>query len=136
VYLCLVTLVVGWAFVIWAARVADALPGWSTRCASASSAPTSSCCRCSSGATSRNDLRPGAYLAGVVRIVTVLVLVAGVDQVFALSEVPADRAYPPENAVAFLMGVFPTVGVQLIRRAVGKITGRFRGGPADTAVRA
>jgi hypothetical protein len=30
--------------------------------------------------------------------------------------------------VAFVVGVFPTVGMQLLRRAVGKVTGRFRGG--------
>jgi hypothetical protein len=128
VYLCLATLVVGWAFVIWSAPVADALPRLVDALRFGFLGAYFFLLSLLIRRYFQNDLRPGAYLAGVVRIVTVLVLVAGVDQVFALSEVPADRPYAPENAVAFLVGVFPTVGVQLIRRAVGKITGRFRGG--------
>jgi hypothetical protein len=128
VYLCLATLVVGWAFVVWTAPVADTLPRLVDALRFGFLGAYFFLLSLLIRRYFQSDLRPGAYLAGVVRIVTVLVLVAGVDQVFAFSDVPADQPYPPENAVAFLVGVFPTVGVQLIRRAVGKITGRFRGG--------
>lgn len=128
VYLCTATLAVGWAAVVWTAPVVDGLP----RLADALRAGFLGAYFFLLSALIRryfqNDLRPGAYLGAVVRVVTVLVLVAGVDQVFAMAGVPAGAPHPTENAVAFLVGVFPTVGVQLLRRAVGKVTGHFRGG--------
>ncbi len=128
VYLCLATLVVGWAFVIWTVPVADTLPRLVDAMRYGFLGAYFFLLSLLVRRYFQNDLRPGTYLGGVVRIVTVLVLVAGVDQVFGVWGVPADSSHPPTNVVAFLVGVFPTVGVQLLRRAVGKITGRFRGG--------
>jgi hypothetical protein len=128
VYLCLATLVVGWAFVVWTAPVAASLPRLIDALRFGFLGAYFFLLSLLIRRYFQNDLRPGAYLSGVVRIVTVLVLVAGVDQALAISDVAGDRSYPVENAVAFLVGVFPTVGVQLIRRAVGKFTGFFRGG--------
>jgi hypothetical protein len=128
VYLCLATLLVAWAFVVWTAPVADTLPRLVDALRFGFLGAYFFLLSQLIRRYFQNDLRPGAFLGGVVRIVTVLVLVAGVDQVFAFSNVPADRPYALENAVAFLIGIFPTIGVQLIRRAVGKVTGRFRGG--------
>jgi hypothetical protein len=128
VYLCLAALVVGWAFVVWTAPIADSLPRLVDALRFGFLGAYFFLMSLLIRRYFQNDLRPGAYLGGVVRIVTVLVLVVGVDQVFAISDVPADVSYAPENAVAFLVGVFPTVGMQLIRRAVAKLTGPFRGG--------
>ena len=128
VYLCLASLVVGWAFVVWTAPIVDTLPRLVDALRFGFLGSYFFLMSLLIRRYFQNDLRPGAYLGGLVRIVTVLVLVVGVDQVFAITDVPADRPYAPENAVAFLVGVFPTVGVQLIRRAVAKLTGPFRGG--------
>ncbi|MGY1617401.1 hypothetical protein ACI797_11745 [Geodermatophilus sp. SYSU D00691] len=128
VYLCLTTLGLGWAFVVWTAPFADTLPRLVDALRYGFLGAYFFLLSLLIRRYFQNDLRPGAYLGGVVRIVTVLVLVSGVDQVFGMAEVPADRPHPAENVTAFLIGIFPTVGVQLVRRAVGKITGRFRGG--------
>jgi hypothetical protein len=128
VYLCLASLLVGWAFVVWTATIADTLPRLADALRFGFLGAYFFLLSMLIRRYFQNDLRPGAYLGGVVRIVTVLVLVVGVDQVFSISDVPTDRPYPVENAVAFLVGVFPTVGLQLIRRAVAKVTGPFRGG--------
>lgn len=128
VYLCVATLTVCWAFVVWSAPVADTLPRLVDALRAGFLGAYFFLLSLLIRRYFQNDLRPGAYLAGVVRVVTVLVLVAGIDQVFALGGAPADRPDPRENVVAFAVGVFPTVGVQLLRRVVGKVTGRFRGG--------
>ena len=128
VYLCLATLVVGWAFVVWTAPSADTLPRLIDALRFGFLGAYFFLLSMLIRRYFQNDLRPGAYLGGVVRIVTVLVLIVGVDQVFSITGVPADRPYALENAVAFLVGVFPTVGLQLIRRAVAKMTGPSRGG--------
>jgi hypothetical protein len=72
----------------------------------------------------QNDLRPGAYVSGLIRIVTVLILTAAVDQMWeeytgATSSQPA----PGLNVTAFLIGVFPAVAMQMLRRSVAKVTG-------------
>ena len=128
VYLCLITLGVGWAFVVWTEPLAQALPRLVDALRFGFLGAYFFLLSLLIRRYFQNDLRPGAYLAGVVRVITVLVLVSGVDQVFAIGNVPAGQPYAMENAVAFVIGVFPTVGMQLLRRAVGKVTGRFRGG--------
>ncbi|WP_448624696.1 hypothetical protein [Geodermatophilus sp. URMC 64] len=128
VYLCLVALAVGWAFVIWTAPSAEELPRLVAALRFGFLGAYFFLLSLLIRRYFQNDLRPAAYLAGVIRVITVLILVVGVDQVFAMQGVPAEGPYPPENAVAFVIGVFPTVGLQLLRRTVGKITGRFRGG--------
>ncbi len=72
----------------------------------------------------QNDLRPGAYLAAIVRVVSVLVLVAAVHEALRWLGAPL----PLECAVAFFIGVFPSVGVQLIRKTTSTLTGKVRGG--------
>jgi hypothetical protein len=127
-YLCLATLGVGWAFVVWTAPTADTLPRLVDALRFGFLGAYFFLVSLLIRRYFQNDLRPGAYLGGVVRIVTVLVLVIGVDQVFASADVPADQPYALENVTAFLIGIFPNVGVQLMRRAVGKLTGQVRGG--------
>jgi len=72
----------------------------------------------------QNDLRPGAYLAAIIRFVTVLILLPALHQALTAMSVTANSQY----TIAFLVGVFPTVGMQLLRKAVSAITGRIRGG--------
>ncbi|MGX5653407.1 hypothetical protein ACWKWC_01375 [Geodermatophilus nigrescens] len=128
VYLCVATLTVCWAFVVWSAPVADTLPRSVDALRAGFLGAYFFLLSLLIRRYFQNDLRPGAYLAGVVRVVTVLVLVAGIDQVFALSGAAAGGPDPLENVVAFAVGVFPTVGIQLLRRVAGKLTGPFRGG--------
>ena len=101
VYLCLASLVVGWAFVVWTAPIVDTLPRLVDALRFGFLGSYFFLMSLLIRRYFQNDLRPGAYLGGLVRIVTVLVLVVGVDQVFAITDVPADRPYAPENAVAF-----------------------------------
>jgi hypothetical protein len=128
VYVCLATLGVGWAFVVWTAPFAADLPRLIGALRFGFLGAYFFLLSLLIRRYFQNDLRPAAYLAGIVRVVTVLLLVVGVDQVFAMQNVPIGEPYAPENAVAFVIGVFPTVGMQLLRRTIGKITGSFRGG--------
>jgi hypothetical protein len=72
----------------------------------------------------QNDLRPGAYLGAIIRFVAVLVLLPAVHQALTATHAKPAAQY----SVAFLIGVFPTVGMQLLRKAVSAITGVIRGG--------
>jgi hypothetical protein len=72
----------------------------------------------------QDDLRPGAYLAAIIRFVTVLTLLTAVHQTLTAMSVTATTQY----TIAFLVGVFPTVGMQLLRKTVSAITGKIRGG--------
>ena len=73
----------------------------------------------------QNDLRLSAYITGSARVLTVAILVAAVEEVWG---VVVDPGQPTRNVVAFLVGVFPSVAMQLLRRSVGKVTGWLRGG--------
>jgi hypothetical protein len=66
----------------------------------------------------QNDLRPAAYMAAIVRVITALLIVAAIDQLFAGGGDQTPAA--PENVVAFLVGIFPTTGIQLLRKSAGK----------------
>jgi len=62
----------------------------------------------------QSDLRPSAYLGAVARVATVLVVV-----VVAYEAVPAGAGYPGvEIGLAFLIGFFPLLGVQIVQKAV------------------
>lgn len=128
VYLCLLTLGVGWAVVVWTADEAATLPRTLDALRFGFLGAYFYLLSLLIRRYFQNDLRPGTYLSGVVRVVTVLLLVLAVDQVFAMQGAPADRPHTGENATAFVIGIFPSVGMQLLRRAVGTLTGRFRGG--------
>ena len=127
-YLCLVVLAVGWAGVVWTTPVGASLPRQADALRFGFLGAYFALLSLLVRRYFQNDLRPGAYLSGVVRIVTVLLLVVAVDQAFALQGAPADRPHAALNVVAFLVGVFPSVGMQFLRRAVGKLTGALRGG--------
>lgn len=58
----------------------------------------------------QSDLKSSAYASVVVRIVTVLLLVAVIDRLGIIDD---DRT---EAALAFLIGVFPLVGLQVLQR--------------------
>lgn len=61
----------------------------------------------------QNDLRVDAYISGIVRLVVVLFLVAAIDSVWPASDASL-------YATAFLIGVFPRLGLQLLEKAVAK----------------
>jgi hypothetical protein len=54
--------------------------------------------------------------------------VAAVDQVWSVQGISDKLPDASENATAFLVGVFPSTAMQLLRRATGKVTGLLRGG--------
>lgn len=60
----------------------------------------------------QSDLRPNAYISGVVRIIVVLLVITAVYQVWPLA--PDGVLY----ATAFLIGVFPRLGLQLLEKGV------------------
>ena len=128
VYLCLVVLGVGWAGVVWTVPLGSDLPRLADALRFGFLGAYFFLLSLLVRRYFQNDLRPGAYLSGVVRIVTVLVLVVAVDQAFAMQDEVRDRPYAGLNVMAFVVGVFPSVGMQFLRRAVGKLTGVFRGG--------
>jgi len=68
----------------------------------------------------QNDLKATAYINATMRIVVVILLVWTVDPLLADSTSQAKR-----NALAFAIGVFPTVGWQLMRQALLRIPGLF-----------
>lgn len=72
----------------------------------------------------QNDLRPAAYLAAAVRLITTLLLVLAVVQVLPGGDGSSRRL----SGLAFVIGVFPSVALQLLRRGVGRVTGWARGG--------
>lgn len=65
----------------------------------------------------QNDLRPNAYISGVVRILVVLLVITAVYQVWQIWPSEPDGAL---YATAFLIGVFPRLGLQLLEKGVSK----------------
>ena len=61
----------------------------------------------------QDDLKAGAYLNGATRIISTAILVTALHQVW-----PADWSEGQEIAVAFIIGVFPTVGLQAIQSLI------------------
>jgi hypothetical protein len=68
----------------------------------------------------QSDLRPSAYASAVLRIVLVLLIVVVVHQVIGGTGAMANHA---ELAVAFVIGFFPLVGLQLLQRVTSKVLG-------------
>jgi len=68
----------------------------------------------------QSDLRPSAYASAVLRIVLVLLIVVVVHQVIGGTGATANHA---ELAVAFVIGFFPLVGLQLLQRVTSKVLG-------------
>jgi hypothetical protein len=68
----------------------------------------------------QSDLRPSAYASAVLRIALVLLIVAVVHQVIDGTGATTNHA---ELAVAFVIGFFPLVGLQLLQRVTSKILG-------------
>lgn len=69
----------------------------------------------------QNDLKATAYINATMRIVIVILLVWVVDPLLA------DRASASQttrSAVAFVIGVFPTVGWQFLQQTVRRIAGK------------
>jgi hypothetical protein len=62
----------------------------------------------------QSDLRASAYASGVYRIAFVLLILATVHQVIGSGQAVAGHA---EMAVAFMIGFFPLVGLQVLQRA-------------------
>lgn len=68
----------------------------------------------------QSDLKPSAYASGVLRIILVLFIVVVLFHL--LPDTSADFV-GAVLATAFLIGFFPLVGLQFIRRAVAKLLG-------------
>ncbi len=62
----------------------------------------------------QGDLRPSAYAAAVLRIITVLIMIAALHAAL-FAHLPATVARG-EVAVAFLIGIFPLAGLEALRR--------------------
>jgi hypothetical protein len=65
----------------------------------------------------QSDLRPSAYAAVVLRIVLVLLILAGVHQLFTLGGRTGNGTNAGESIAAFVIGFFPLIGLQALRRA-------------------
>lgn len=63
-----------------------------------------------------NDLSTNAYISGVIRLIVVILLVAVVYQVWPTGDGLL-------NAVAFTIGVFPNVGLQIVQKAITRVVG-------------
>ena len=68
----------------------------------------------------QSDLRPSAYASAVLRIILVLLIVTVLHQVADGTTTMASHA---ELAVAFVIGFFPLVGIQLLQRVTSKMLG-------------
>lgn len=68
----------------------------------------------------QSDLKPSAYASGVLRIIVVLFVVAVMSH---LMPDPTPAGLGAELAAAFLVGFFPLIGLQLIRRVVATLLG-------------
>ncbi|MGZ4618330.1 MAG: hypothetical protein ACXV3F_06305 [Frankiaceae bacterium] len=66
----------------------------------------------------QNDLRVSAYVSALLRVIIVLILVAAVDQAWQAEGQDPDVPSAAANLAAFMIGVFPAVGLQLIRQAL------------------
>lgn len=70
----------------------------------------------------QSDLKPSAYFAAVARVATVLVVVLVVHHA---APVVADSSPGAEVGLAFLIGFFPLLGVQIVQKAVCTVFRRF-----------
>ena len=70
----------------------------------------------------QSDLRPSAYAAAVVRVMLVLLIVTVLCQL--MPSTGADNSHA-ELALAFIVGFFPLVGLQLIQGVVSRVFGVF-----------
>jgi hypothetical protein len=61
----------------------------------------------------QDDLKTGAYLNGATRILSTTILITSLHQVW-----PADLSEGQEVAFAFIIGVFPIVGIQAIQSLI------------------
>jgi hypothetical protein len=66
----------------------------------------------------QNDLKATAYINATMRIVVVVLIVWTVDPLLQDSTTQAER-----NAIAFVIGVFPTVGWQLLVQTLVRVPG-------------
>ena len=69
----------------------------------------------------QSDLRPSAYAAVVLRIVLVLIILAAMHQLFALGGRNGTDANSSENIAAFVIGFFPLIGLQALRRVAARV---------------
>lgn len=73
----------------------------------------------------QNDLRTNAYISAITRYVVVAVLVAAAFAIRDLLGAGGSTVPGWFNGVAFAIGVFPNLGLQLVMKAVTKVVGRF-----------
>lgn len=72
----------------------------------------------------QDDLRTNAYISAVVRIIIVALLVAVVYQLWGLVEgtgAASQRGWL--NGVAFAIGVFPNLGLQILQKSLTRVVG-------------
>ncbi len=67
----------------------------------------------------QNDLKATAYVSATMRIIIVVLLVWVIDPLF-----PSSVSQPQRSAIAFVIGVFPTIGWQALQATVAVILKR------------
>jgi hypothetical protein len=68
----------------------------------------------------QGDLRPSAYAAVVLRIVVVLVILAVLHQLFAITTTGGSASLAVQYVTAFVVGFFPLAGLQALQRIAAK----------------
>ncbi|MCA1691478.1 MAG: hypothetical protein LC733_04455 [Actinobacteria bacterium] len=63
----------------------------------------------------QSDLKPSAYLAAAVRVITVLILILVLHKAMPSKPTPSPQV---QTALAFMIGFFPLIGMQLLQRWV------------------
>ena len=121
VFLCTVTLAVGWSVILWNPAIVMApVEPWASLefgFLGAYMFSVSMLVR----RFYQSDLRPSAYAAVVLRIVVVLLTLAVLHQMFAITESTGGLAYRSQYVTAFIVGFFPLVGLQALERVAAKV---------------
>ncbi|MFL6160738.1 MAG: hypothetical protein ACJ74U_00785 [Jatrophihabitantaceae bacterium] len=121
VFLCTVTLAVGWTAILWNPAVIMApVEPWGTLqfgFLGAYAFAVSMLVR----RFYQSDLRPSAYAAVVLRIVIVLVILVVLHQLFNTTGPYGTVSVAVQYVVAFVVGFFPLVGLQALNRTAAKV---------------
>ncbi len=120
VFLCTTVLAVGWAAVLWDTDFVDSPSGPWDALKFGFLGAYAFAITMLTRRFYQSDLRPSAYAGVVLRIILVLLIVAVLHQLFALSATAQDPLSNTEMITAFVVGFFPLVGLQALQRVVSK----------------
>ena len=121
VFLCTVALAVAWTAILWhPAAVMSPVEPWATLqfgFLGAYAFSISMLVR----RFYQSDLRPSAYAAVVLRIVLVLLILAVLHQLFAISGADGDVGLGAQYVTGFVVGFFPLAGLQALQRVAARV---------------